>query len=129
LDTDALRRWLDAYGRAWETGDADLAVSLYSSDIEYYETPYDEPKRGTEGVRRYCDEAASAQRDVRFWHRPYAVLGDTAIAGWGASFIRVPSGVSVELDGIFVLKFDEHGRCRELREWWHRRETPAVTEG
>jgi hypothetical protein len=120
---------LDAYGRAWEAGDTVAAAQLYSDDVAYYETPFDAPARGTRGVRDYSAIAAAAQRDVHFWHEPYAVKGNTGIARWGASFVRVPSGVCVELDGIFVLKFDDDGRCSELREWWHRRETPAATEG
>jgi hypothetical protein len=129
LDVDSLKRWLDAYGRAWETGDADAAVQLYTPDVKYHETPFDEPDCGIEAVYGYCKEASDSQRDVRFWHDAHVVDGDRGIAHWGASFVRVPSGISVELDGIFVLKFDEHGKCSELREWWHRRETPATTEG
>jgi hypothetical protein len=129
LDVDWLKRWLDAYGRAWESGDAAGAAALYSDDVKYYETPFDEPDCGIEAVYGYCKEAADSQRDVRFWHEPLGVKDNVGIARWGATFVRVPSGISVELDGIFVLTFDEHGKCSELREWWHRRETPAMTEG
>jgi hypothetical protein len=31
----------------------------------------------------------------------------------------------VELDGVLAARFAADGRCREFREWWHRRETPA----
>jgi hypothetical protein len=129
LDVESLGRWLDAYGRAWESGDAAGAAALYSEDVKYYETPFDEPEVGTSGVREYTQTAVAAQRDVRFWHEPLGVTHNFGIARWGATFVRVPSGISVELDGIFVLTFDEHGKCSELREWWHRRETPEMTEG
>jgi ketosteroid isomerase-like protein len=118
-----LDRWLDKYGRAWERGDAEASIGLYSEDVRYYETPFDAPEIGHESVRRYCLEAAGAQRDVRFSHEAYSMEGDTGIARWRASFVRVPSGMHVELDGIFVLRFDGDGKCRELREWWHRAET------
>lgn len=125
MELASLRRWLDEYGRVWECGDADASVRLYTEDIHYYETPFTEPDVGHEAVRAYCLEAAGTQKNVRFSYEPLAVTGDTGIARWHASFVRVPSGVEVELDGVFVLRFQEDGRCRELREWWHRTETDA----
>jgi len=118
-----LKRWLDEYGRVWEQGDADASGRLYTEDVKYYETPFSQPVEGREAVQNYCIEAAGAQRDVRFSHEPYVMTGDTGIARWHSSFVRVPSGLGVDLDGVFVLRFDENGRCRELREWWHRVET------
>jgi ketosteroid isomerase-like protein len=118
-----LDQWLDAYGRAWEQGDAETAAGLYAEDVKYFETPFSEPATGREAVRGYCLEAAAAQRDVRFSHEAYVMDCDTGIARWHCSFVRVPTGVHVELDGMFVLTFDEEGKCRELREWWHRVET------
>jgi ketosteroid isomerase-like protein len=115
--------WLHAYGRAWEQGDAERAANLYAQDVKYYETPFSEPAIGREAVRGYCLEAAAAQRDVSFSHEVYVVDGDIGIARWHCSFIRVPTGAHVELDGVFVLTFDEEGKCRELHEWWHRVET------
>ena len=29
---------------------------------------------------------------------------------------------TIELAGVFVLKFDAAGRCTSLREWWHVRQ-------
>jgi hypothetical protein len=123
LDETAFGSWLDAYGRVWEGGDKENVRALYTEDVRYYETPFDEPLQGVEAVYGYAAEAGTAQKDIRFWHEPLAVIGDTGIARWGASFVRVPSGVKVELDGMFMISFAPDGRCRELREWWHRRES------
>jgi hypothetical protein len=43
---------------------------------------------------------------------------------WRAAFTRIETDKRVELDGIFVLGFDETGLCTELREWWHLRDLP-----
>jgi len=51
-----------------------------------------------------------------------AVEGDTVVAHWTASFVRVASGARVALDGMFLLEFDDQLACRTLREWWHREE-------
>ena len=118
MDRDALASWLDAYGRAWETKDGDGAVALFSQDCEYIETPFSEPMLGLDAVRAYWDITAS-QQDIRFEHEVLAAEGERGIAWWRATFTRVPEGVPVVLDGIFVLDFADDGRCRRLREWWH----------
>jgi ketosteroid isomerase-like protein len=120
-----LQAWLDAYGRAWEEMDPDAGAGLFAEDATYRETPFDEPMRGREAIREYWRGVPQAQRDIRFEHEVLAADGDRAIAWWRARFRRVRTGDVVTLDGIFVLAFDEDGRCSSLREWWVRREEAA----
>ena len=127
IDDESFRSWLDAYGHAWEAQDPEGSAALYREDALYFETPFDEPMRGVAAVRDYAAEAAAAQKDVKFSADVLAVSGETGIARWRASFTRVPSGVQVELDGVFLVTFDDAGRCREFREWWHRRESAPET--
>ncbi len=124
ITRDQLDAWLNAYGRAWEQHDNTHVDDLYSERAVYAETPFAEPMRGRDAIRQYASEAASAQEDVKFGHEVLAITGTTGIARWWSSFRRIPSGVQVRLDGIFVLDFDAAGRCERLREWWHREETP-----
>ena len=122
--------WLAAYGQAWVAGDADAVTRLFTTDAVYRETPFDAVMRGRDAIRQYWqDGAGDAQRDVKFAAQAWAIDGDRAIAGWQAAFVRVPSGVSVTLDGVFRLRFERVGDqwlCAELLEWWHRQEaTPG----
>jgi ketosteroid isomerase-like protein len=114
-----LRAWLDAYGRAWESNDPDAVMQLFTEDARYYETPFDEPFQGSEGVRSYWAGATGSQRDISFSYEVLATLPHRGIARWSAEFTRLASGKRVNLDGVFVLDFAEDGRCRALREWWH----------
>lgn len=125
LSRDAVEAWLARYGEAWMQADPDLAATLFSDDCRYYETPYSEPCVGRAGVRRYWQVVPEHQRDVRFGFRLLAVEGDSAVAHWTASFVRLASGARVRLDGVFLLEFTDGGLCHTLREWWHRAETPA----
>lgn len=119
--------WLRRYGAAWQSGDPAAAVALFTADAAYHETPFDAPMVGAEAIRRYWTEGAQdAQRDVRFTATIVAFDGDTGTAHWRASFVRVPGGAFVELDGVLSARFAADGRCREFREWWHRRETPRA---
>ena len=119
--------WLDEYGRAWVDGDPDRVVVLFSDTATYRETPFDKPMRGRREIREYWQEgAADAQENVEFMSQVWAVVDDTAIAGWQARFTENASGVRVELDGTFRLVFSsEQGalQCTILEEWWHSRKS------
>jgi ketosteroid isomerase-like protein len=127
LDIDNFNRWLDAYGAAWQDGDAEAAMALFAMDAEYYENPFDDPMVGKDAIHRYwSDGAGESQRDVRFVHEAIAVVESTGLAHWQAAFVRIPSGNHVELDGFLMAEFDASGRCAVFREWWHRREEGAI---
>lgn len=122
---DDFQEWLDRYGAAWEAGDPDAAVRLFSPDAAYYETPFDAPMTGSAQIHKYWTEGAkNAQTDVKFQAYQSSLSGNTGFALWRASLRRVPSDILVELDGALSASFDGEGRCQEFREWWHRRETP-----
>jgi hypothetical protein len=56
---------------------------------------------------------------VKFESKVIAVNGKTGVAHWHAKFRVASTGAILELDGVFVLEFDESGLCKSLREWWH----------
>lgn len=119
LTMSALSNWLDAYGEAWESRDADAAAKIFSEDATYQVTPYEDPHVGQDGVHNYWAGVTENQRNVQFDHEPISVSGNTGVAHWSANFDVAPDGPHIELNGIFVLEFDTDGKCRRLREWWH----------
>jgi hypothetical protein len=119
--------WLRRYGEAWVAGDPEAAVRLFTDEAAYHETPFDPPMIGSAAIRRYWTEGAKdGQREVTFGARPIGVRGDVGFARWQATFVRVRDGAAVELDGVLCACFAPDGRCREFREWWHRRESPPA---
>jgi len=124
---EAFGSWLHRYGEAWIAGDPQAALKLFTDDAAYYETPFEPPMVGSDAIRRYWTEGAQdSQRNVTFAAQPIGFGGDTAYARWQATFVRLPLGSFVELDGVLAVSFAPDGRCCEFREWWHRRETPMV---
>jgi hypothetical protein len=121
LSTATLERWLAGYEQAWESRDAAHAAELFTSNASYHETPFDEPKVGQSGIHAYWASVTVDQRDIDFKSQVIAVNGQTGVAHWSATFTSASTGAHLELDGVFVLTFDENGRCTELREWWHLR--------
>jgi hypothetical protein len=121
MNTDDLRNWLSAYGAAWETRNPEAASELFSEDALYFETPYAEPFRGREGVKGYWAKVTDDQREVDFAGEALGFLGATGVAKWSARFKLASNGAAVELNGVFLLEFDQNGSCIRLQEWWHAR--------
>jgi limonene-1,2-epoxide hydrolase len=113
--------WLAGYRVAWETRSADAAAALFAIDARYYETPFSEPFEGREGIAAYWARVTADQRDIHFDSELLSIDGPRVIATWSARFVAGPDTTPVELNGIFLLEFDEAGLCLELREWWHAR--------
>jgi hypothetical protein len=122
MNHDAFKSWLDALGRAWERRDPQAAADLFTKDVTYQETPFDEPLRGRPAILEYWSDVPRSQDQIRFGCDILAVTENLGIARWWASFVRIPSKTQVKLDGIFVVSLDAENRCKEFREWWHRQE-------
>ena len=109
--------WIDGYRAAWETRDPDAAAALFTEDASYRDTPYSEPALGRDGVRDYWAGVTTTQEDVEFLSGAPVVEGDRAAVEWWVTMLN--GGAEVTLAGEFLLRFDENGLCRELREYWH----------
>jgi ketosteroid isomerase-like protein len=128
LTERALEAWLARYEQAWEQRDPAQAAALFTDDAPYHEMPFDAPKAGRVGIRDYWATVTADQRNIDFTSRVIAVNGQTGVARWSASLSSAASGARIELDGVFVLRFDESGLCSELREWWHVRVSEAARQ-
>jgi hypothetical protein len=120
LSTASLESWLARYEQAWEQRDPAQAAALFTENAPYHEMPFDAPKAGRAGIRDYWTTVTADQRNVDFKSQVVAVTGQTGVARWSASLTSAASGARIDLDGVFILKFDGN-LCSELREWWHVR--------
>ena len=120
MERKSFERWLEKYGRAWRERNAQAAAALYAEDGSYQVTPFVEAMRGHPAIFEYWSHVAETQRDIQFGYEILAVTAEIGVARWWASFVIVPQGLQTKLDGIFVISLDDNGRCRSLREWWHK---------
>ncbi len=126
MDHAALEKWLEAYGRAWETRDPEAVTQLFTPDALYRERPFTEPLHGREAIRDYWSRVVVRLQDqIQFGFEIVTLVGSLGIARWWASFTRISSQQRVQLDGIFLLTFSRENLCCELREWWHRQENAS----
>jgi uncharacterized protein (TIGR02246 family) len=122
MTAHAFVSWLDSYGRAWENRDPLAAADLFAEDGTYQVTPFLEPMRGKQAILEYWTNVAQTEQNIQFGYEILAVTPDRGIARWWSSFVIVPPGLQTKLDGIFLISLDETGRCRSLREWWHKQQ-------
>jgi ketosteroid isomerase-like protein len=112
-----LSEWIEGYRRAWEDADADLVVSLFTEDADYRSIPFEEPHHGHAGIRAYWEDVTSRQRDARVrMGRPF-VDGTRVAVEWWATMAS--GGEEVTLPGCLLLRFEDDGRCSDLREYWN----------
>jgi len=52
----------------------------------------------------------------------HAFKENIGIARWQSRFTVVESGKRLALDCVFLVEFDDDGKCSEFRGWWHIQE-------
>ncbi len=126
MDEKSLRAWLDKYGHAWESQDADGAAAIFAPDATYAWGPFNDPIRGRDAIRAAWEYATRGQQeDIRFGYEILAVTPAHGIARWWASMNVRSTGTAVKMEGIFVITLAADGLCSVFREWWN--EDPPAT--
>ncbi len=119
LTQERFESWLGAFGKAWETSDAQKFAALFAPDALYYWTPFEEPKRGPAEIASAFSGAIAKQSDIEFGARILYVQAQLGAAHWSCAFTRKTTGQRVHVDGILVVQMDDDGFARSFREWWH----------
>ncbi len=122
LDRAKVTAWLDAYVRAWKTYDQQAIGDLFSEDATYAYTPYSEPIRGRAAIVASWLEEPGAPGTYDGHYEPIVIEGNRAVSnGRSRYFEQDGSTLKAEWDNIFVLRFDDEGRCTEYKEWYMER--------
>jgi hypothetical protein len=112
MDEGILKGWVDAYGRAWQTGDPDAATLLFAEEATYQETPFAEPARGRHAIHAYWSLVREHHKDVEFIGTILSV--NPAIARCRATYVNRKTGEPTKFDGIFLLEFDAENPVRVI---------------
>jgi ketosteroid isomerase-like protein len=121
--------WFHAYERAWVTADSAAAAALFADDGVYCWDLLEPPAVGRAAIKRYWDgeTARQSEVEVQFGREIASDGGRIAVEFW--TRMR-EHGQEVTLYGCMLLRFDDLGLCRELREYWltkpGRQTAPAI---
>lgn len=115
MDRASVRAWIDAYEQAWRTAGVAGLPELFSADAVYSPGPFEEPVAGLAAIeemwereRQGPDEAFTMESEV------IAVEGDAAVARVEVRYGEPRSQLYLDL---WVMRFDEAGRCSAFEEW------------
>ena len=101
-------------------------AALFSESAVYRYNPYDDGVRGREEIVATWLENRDKPGTYSAEYASIAVDGDTAVAR-GKSFYYSADGKTItrQFDNIFVLKFDDQGRCTDFCEWFMQPRNPS----
>ena len=120
VDTRELGRSLiDDFGQGWSRGDVDLLMSVFAADMVLVETPFSEPLRGAEAVRRYWLEVPLHQSEVSFSSGEVYAAGPWFSTEFKCVFRRKRTGEWVDARGAIFCETDG-AKITEMRMYWHR---------
>ena len=126
LDHRAAADLLDRFVRARTSFDGDAWTDLFSPDVEFHEDPFEPPLVGSNAVRAFLLAASAAEEQVEWTVERHWVVAPAILASWHASYVRRSDRARVRVAGFMTLEMTDDGRVGRLRQWWQRRDTPAV---
>ena len=112
--------WLDAYVKAWESYSPEAIGALFAEDAAYSYHPYDEPVRGREAIVESWLKDRDSPGTWEASYAPIAVDGNIAVVQGRSRYFKdsTRSELTKEWDNVFVIEFDDAGRCRSFGEWY-----------
>jgi ketosteroid isomerase-like protein len=113
------RSLIDDLGQGWSKGNVDLLMSVFAADMVFVETPFSEPLRGAESVRRYWLEVPLHQSEVTFSSGEIYAAGPWFSTEFKCVFRRKRTGEWVDARGAIFCETDG-SKITEMRMYWHR---------
>lgn len=125
LTRDQFASWLDRYIAAWRSGEADDIADLFSEDVTYSQTGGQTVIEGREAVvRDWLEESYEPDLSWEAAYEPLAIEAEVCVGVGSTRYLR-EDGSREDFSNIFVCRFDDEGRCHDLREWWMRAPSPV----
>ena len=120
MNREFLQQWLEEYVEAWRTYVPEKIENLFSENALYFYSPFDEqnPLRGREAI---VADWLKEPDPVGSWEAryvPVAVEGNVGVAQGRTRYFGSDRSIEREFDNIFVLHFDDAGRCARFTEWY-----------
>lgn len=113
------RSLIETFGQGWSRGNVELLMSVFAADMVFVETPFSEPLRGAEAVRRYWLEVPLHQSEITFSSGEIFAAGPWFSTEFKCVFRRKRTGEWVDARGAIFCETDG-AKITEMRMYWHR---------
>ena len=129
MTPEGVQAWLDRYIEAWASYDPVAIGDLFSDDAVYRFHPSDAGFVGRDAIVSAWlapSGEASTRDEPGTWearYEPFSVAGDRAVAvGFSRYYTDATrSTVANVWDNVYLLEFEEGGRCRSFTEFYVKR--------
>src|SRR5215211_583797 len=106
-DTRELGRSLiDTFGKGWAKPNIDLLVSVFVPEASFVETPFSEPIRGAEAIRRWWLDVPFSQSDISFSSGEIYAAGPWLATEFKCVYRRKRTGEWVDARGAIFCETD-----------------------
>jgi hypothetical protein len=129
MNRESVQLWLDKYVDAWRTYDPAQIGDLFTEDALYFYSPFDEPVRGRDAIVKDWRAEPNALGSWEARYVPVAVEDNVGVAQGRSRYLRSDGSIEREFDNIFVLHFDDAGRCARFTEWYMQPRSSQQTTG
>jgi uncharacterized protein (TIGR02246 family) len=116
---EAYRALLEAFGRAWERGDVDGIVSVFTPDAVFLATPFSDKSVGLDAIKSYWSDVPRNQAEVTFKAGEIYVAGPWFASEFRTTYRRRRTGDWVDTRGALFCETKD-GKIAEMRMYWHR---------
>ena len=116
------KKLIETYGKAWETKDSDLILSIFTDDATYFD-PKEPLNIGRDAIKQYwITKVIGEQDEIKFTMKNIWIDVDVVIAEWHATFKDIKRSLFIEMEevAIFTVKDD---RFSSLREYYKTKKT------
>jgi hypothetical protein len=115
VDRAGVERWVADYERVWRSPGTGALGDLFAPDARYLPSPWAAPVDGLAAIAAFWEGAREGPDEVfTMTSELVAVDGATAVVRVAVDY-RDPG--SSRWRDLWVLRFDETGRCVSFEEW------------
>jgi hypothetical protein len=124
---ERVEAWITTYERVWRTAGTDGLADLFAGDVSYSPSPWSEPIVGLAALAEFWDAEREGPDEVfSMASGVVAVDGGTAVVRVAVDYERTRSG---RWRDLWIVKFDDDGKCVAFEEWPFAPSQPDGHEG
>lgn len=117
MNKEEALKLIEIYGKAWETRDPELIITIFTEEATYND-PKEPENIGRDAIKKYWEtKVIGEQEDIKFTLLHVWVDGDTVIAEWHATFKDIKRNLLINMIEVAIFGVKD-GKFSSLREYY-----------